>query len=137
MRKAKDVLNSAIENHEILSAARAQAILRRWPEVVGTMLAEKSHPDRYGRGTVWVAVQGSAWAQELRMMKETILTRLGDLSGEPSLFKDVRFGVRPLPNRISEDSTKPAEEPEPDLRELSIREIAERRLARWKHEGRS
>ena len=136
MRRAKDVLNSAIENHEILSAARAQAVLRRWPEVVGPMLAERSHPDRYGRGTVWVAVQGSAWAQELRMMKETILSRLGELSGEPSLFKDVRFGVRPLPIRKVEEVVMPSEPDEPDIRELSIREIAERRLARWKHEGR-
>ena len=137
MRKVRDMLHSALENDEVLRAARAQASLRRWPEVVGKMLAERSHPDRYGRGTVWVAVEGSAWAQELRMMKDTILNRLGEISGEPSLFKDVRFGVRPLPERFVPPKELVKGPEEVEVKELSIREIAERRLARWKDEGRS
>lgn len=135
MKKVKDVLHVALANDEVLRASRAQAAMRRWPEVVGSMLAERSHPDRYGRGTVWVAVQGSAWAQELRMMKDKILTRLGEVSGEPSLFKDVRFGVRPLPERFVPHVEKPARPEDIDVKELTIREIAERRLARWKDEG--
>ena len=135
MRKVGKMLPSAMANEELLRISRAQAVLRRWPEVVGEMLAERSHPDRYGKGTVWVAVEGSAWAQELRMMKERILARLHELSGEPALFSDVRFGVRPLPKKSEEP---PAEETpvEKTAEELSIREIAERRLARWKDEGR-
>jgi hypothetical protein len=100
------------------------------------MLAERSHPDRYGRGTVWVAVEGSAWAQELRMMKDKILRRLDEVAGEPGLFTDVRFGVRPLPNRPDSTKETPAPAEKEELKELSIREIAERRLAKWKHEGR-
>ncbi len=136
MRKVHDLLRVALGNDEVLRAARAQAALRRWSEVVGPMLAERSHPDRYGRGTVWVAVQGSAWAQELRMMKDRILTRLDEVAGEKGLFTDVRFGVRPLPERPkSVVELSPTEET--DIRELTIREIAERRLAKWKNEGRS
>jgi len=137
MKKVKDVLHVALGNDEVLRAARAQATMRRWAEVVGPMLAERSHPDRYGRGTVWVAVQGSAWAQELRMIKDKILNRLGELSGEPSLFKDVRFGVRPLPERFVAEVENTLRPGDVDVKELSIREIAERRLARWKDEGRS
>lgn len=137
MRRVRQVLPAAMENKEILRAARAQAAMRRWPEVVGVMLAGRSHPDRFGRGTVWVAVEGSAWAQELRMMKEKILQKLNDVSGEPGLFTDVRFGVRPLPKQDSvvEEMAVTAENEE--RKELSIREIAERRLAKWKDEGRT
>lgn len=129
------MIPAAIANDEVLRMTRAQAAMRRWPEVVGPLMAERSFPDRFGRGTVWVAVEGSAWAQELRMMKDVILKRLNDLSGESSLFKEVRFGVRPLPIREAaiKEETPPAEKE--DIRELSIREIAERRLAKWKHEG--
>ena len=137
MKKARDVLRSAIGNEEVMRAARGYAVLKRWPEVVGPMLAERSHPDRYERGTVWVAVQGSAWAQELRMMKDTILSRLATISGDPNLFKDVRFGVRKLPTKVNLPEI--VQEPSPkveDIHTLSIREIAERRLARWKDEGR-
>jgi len=135
MRRVRHVLPAAMANEEILRVARAQAAMRRWPEVVGTMLAEKSFPDRFGRGTVWVAVEGSAWAQELRMMKDKILKRLNEVAGESNLFTDVRFGVRPLPERLADP--EPVVEPEDkDIRQMSIREIAERRLAKWKNEGR-
>ncbi len=137
MRKIRQVLPGAIENTEILKAARAQAAMRRWPEVVGPMLAAKSCPDRFGRGTVWVAVEGSAWAQELRLMKDKILFRLNEVAGERSLFIDVRFGVRSLPKPpVPQQETQVVEE-KPDTKELIIREIAERRLANWKNEGRT
>ena len=130
------VLPAALENDEVLRAARAQAAMRRWPEAVGVMLAERSFPDRFGRGTLWVAVEGSAWAQELRMMKDVILKRLNELSGEAGLFTDVRFGVRPFPKQkaVMEEASAKLEKINPQ--ELSIREIAERRLANWKNEGR-
>jgi len=110
--------------------------MRRWPEVVGPLLAGKSHPDRFGRSTLWVAVEGSAWAQELRMMKDRILSKLDEISGEPGLFKDVRFGVRPLPTREPLPApVVPVVKDEKPVEQLTIREIAERRLAKWKDAG--
>ena len=96
MRHVARVLPRAVENAEVLRAARAAAALRRWEEAVGPLLATKSVPDRYDRGTVWVATQGSAWAQELRLMKPLILERLEAMVGERGMFLDVRFGVPSL-----------------------------------------
>ena len=53
------MLRSAVGRPEVLKAARAWRIMHRWPEIVGEGLAERSTPDRYDRGTVWVAVRGS------------------------------------------------------------------------------
>lgn len=130
MRRLNFVIPDAIEAKEVVRTARAQRVLRHWDEIVGKTLAERSRPDRVERGTVWVSVQGAAWAQELRMMRETILNRLRTYGGDPDLFKDIRFGVRPTPMRVREEAAQPS--PEEDLSALSIREIAERRLARWK-----
>ena len=71
------------------------------------------------------------------MMKEKILQKLNDVSGEPGLFTDVRFGVRPLPKQESIVEEKPVSAENEERKELSIREIAERRLAKWKDEGRN
>jgi hypothetical protein len=132
MRHLQSMLGQAIGREEVLRMARAQKVLRDWAEIVGPGMATRSYPDRFDRGTVWVAVEGSAWAQELRMIKDVILDRLEQRAGETGLFLDIRFGVRPLP--------KPEEPEEPvvhavvedDRGELSIAEIAARRLRKWR-----
>lgn len=134
MKQIRRVLNETFIQDEVVRTARAQTCLRRWEEVVGEALAKRSWPDRYDRGTVWVAVEGSGWAQELRMLKRQILDKLSTLSGERDMFIDVRFGVRPLKRETFEEVVEaPIDSPENDERNgLSIREIYERRIARMK-----
>ncbi len=136
MRKVGHMLKSAVGREEVLRAARAQRVLRMWGEIVGDSMAQRSYPDRYDRGTVWVAVQGSAWAQELRMSRDQILAKLHELSGEASLFKDLRFGVRPLPQPEVEAEAAPPADHE-STKGMSIQEIAERRLRNWPGENRA
>ncbi|MEZ0326089.1 MAG: DUF721 domain-containing protein [Fimbriimonas sp.] len=132
MRRIRQILPAAMESPEVLRVGRALAVLKRWNEVVGEPLAERSWPDRYTNGTVWVAVEGAAWANELRMMKEQILERLKEISKEPELFHNIRFGQRKLPPRPEVPYQKPAELELKGTTQLSIREIAERRLARMR-----
>ncbi len=94
----------ALDRSEVLRTARAQAAMRQWPEVVGEILAAKSEPDRFDRGTLWIVAQGSAWAQELRLRKDLILTRLNEQANEPHLFLDLKVGTRKL--RIATDIGK-------------------------------
>lgn len=133
MRKISAIVPDAIAREEVLRAGRAKRVLRQWPEIVGPLLAQKSSPDKYDHGTVWVAVSGSAWAQELRMIKGQILSKLAKAGGEPGLFTDVRFGVRPLTNFEPDDEIQedPAISYKDHLRELTIDQIAERRLKNW------
>lgn len=123
------LIGKAVGRPEIDRAARAQRVLSEWTEMVGPELASRSSPERFERGTVWVAVEGSAWAQELRLAKREILGRLAERSGDSSLITDMRFGVRPV-NPQQPPVVKPTPPPrEPDSR--SIREIAEDRLRNW------
>jgi len=129
MKRLLSILPDAVQRKEVLRAARAQKALRAWPEVVGSLLSTKSLPERYDKGTVWVAVEGSAWAQELRMLTPTILARLADISGDPYLFKELRFGVRKMkPDTRKAEPGRSRFPRRPDLEPLSIAEIAERRL---------
>jgi hypothetical protein len=135
MRKLSGMLGTAVARDEVMRAAKAQRILKEWDVVVGAALAERSKPDRYDHGTVWVAVESSTWAQELRMRKDTILSRLTQKAGDPALFQDVRFGVRPIKrdepilNEAFDDEAH-----KDSLRGLSIKEIAERRLKNWRQD---
>lgn len=130
MKKIDSILKQALGRDEVLRAARAQRALEDWPAIVGEAMAKRSAPDRYERGTVWVAVQGSAWAQELRMIRDRILIRLAETAGEKGLFTDIRFGVRPftpIESRVTDGESPLAIPEKGDLHALSIREIAERR----------
>lgn len=133
MKRLDQVLFQSLEQKEIVRTAKAWQALRRWPEVVGESLAQKSWPDRYERGTVYVAVTGSAWAQELRMQRELILERLGSMLRDRGLFAEVRFGVRELPDR---DAVGPsaAAKPKDDRSQLSFQELKERILSRSQNE---
>ncbi len=138
MKKVGKMLSDAIGRDEVLRAARAHSALRAWPKIVGKMLAERCMPDRYERGTVWISVQGSAWAQELRMIKPRIIQRLSAEAGEEGLFLDLRFGVRPVAEGRFEPIPEPEPVPEkPPIPEISIREIANKRMATWADEERA
>lgn len=133
MRKIGAMLGAAVEQEEALRGARAKRVLDRWAQIVGPGLASRSHPDRYQKGVVFIAVSGSAWAQELRLMRDNLLRKLRDAAGEPDLFVDLRFGVRPLPEAVVVEEIDNSEEEAriAALRKLSIREIGAKRLANW------
>lgn len=129
MKKLSGLMNDALGRDEVVRAGRAQIVLQAWDEIVGPVLGQRSHPDRYDHGTVFVAVSGSEWAQELRMSKETILSRLRERGRDSSLFTDVRFGVRPFEKtQPVVNEPFPEEERKAELRGMSIREIAQKRL---------
>lgn len=88
------MLGESLQRPELLRAARAQTVLRHWPEVVGEFLASKCVPDNYDHGTLWIAATGSAWAQEIRMQKNEIVQKLNEFAGE-NLFDNLRVGTRP------------------------------------------
>lgn len=134
MNRIDRLLGLAVEQKEVLRAARAQRAFAQWATVVGSMLASRSWPDRYERGTVFVAVQGSAWAQELRMHKDTILFRLDEIAAEKGLFRQVRFGVRPLPKARQSEA---APTPSPERRIRTPREIAAKWFGEAKGEDRA
>lgn len=131
MKGLNKLLSPALGRDEVVRAAQAQRALRAWSAVVGEALGARSCPDRYDRGVVFVAVEGSAWAQELRLAKPQILSRLRARAGDATLFADLRFGVRPLrPLTPEAPEVEPAPIPTEDGR--MIREIAEARLKTWR-----
>ena len=133
MKPLGNILGPAVGREEVLRTARAQQVLRYWPEAVGEALAARSQPDRYEKGTVWVSVEGSAWAQELRLSKPTILAKLNEMASDRSLFMDLRFGVRPIAV-LDPESAIPDPVERADYSGLSIREIAEARLEHWRED---
>ncbi len=100
MKRLSELLPGALDQSEVLRAARAQVALRAWAGAVGPILADKTLPDRYERGTLWVSASGSAWAVETALRAEQIVERLNAIAGERGLFIDLKVSQRP-PRRSS------------------------------------
>lgn len=58
--------------------AAASIVVSRqvWEAVAGVGFARRTHPTRFDRGTLWVEVASSGWAQELALAEKVILERL-------------------------------------------------------------
>ncbi len=61
----------------MLSARSANITLADWQRAVGDRLALKTHPERIADGVLTVRVPSSTWAQELSLLSEVVLQRLG------------------------------------------------------------
>lgn len=133
MKPLQYLVADALDQKEVLRIAKAQRILRQWDSIVGPVLAARCRPERFEQGTVWVAVEGSAWAQELRMLESQILDKLGAAARDHQLFQRIRFGIRPLPEPPEPDVKRKIVQ-QPELAGMTIQEIAERRLRRMKDE---
>lgn len=129
MNPIQNLLNSTVIPPEVLKASRAISVMKKWDQVVGEEMANRSWPERFDHGTIWVAVIGSAWAQELRMQRDEILSRLNSIADEPGLFLNARFGVRPMKREVQGEVIVTER---PDQTGLTIREIAEKRQKVWR-----
>lgn len=72
--------------------ARSRRAIWVWREMVGPQLATRSEPYRVEGQTLFVRVPSAPWAEELFLMKATILKRLAERLGRNAV-KDIRFEV--------------------------------------------
>lgn len=61
-----------------------------WEEAVGSHIAGKATPVAFRDGTLTIRVSGSAWMQQLSLMKREIISQLNDAIGYP-LVNDLFF----------------------------------------------
>jgi Dna[CI] antecedent DciA-like protein len=95
-----------------------------WRRVVGLGVALRSRPLRIARGTLWVRVASSSWAQELSLLQATIIDRLAAYGVR---VEKVRFQVGEVgpPARAPRVEAPPPAAPKAELPEGLARALAE------------
>jgi predicted nucleic acid-binding Zn ribbon protein len=86
-------LGPALRRLGIADAIREQTGLRAWREAVGEPIARRTETLGVRGGVLWVAVEGSAWMQELSARRPEIVARLAERVGA-GVIRDVRFVVK-------------------------------------------
>jgi hypothetical protein len=93
-----------------------------WRRIVGLGVALRSRPLRVARGTLWVRVASSAWAQELSLLQSTLVERL---AAQGLRVERVRFQVGEVapPARPPRVEAPPPAAPKADLPEELVRAL--------------
>lgn len=89
MKQVGSFLSKAVPKPEVLNTAKAQVALQQWESIVGPLLASKVQPTKIEKGVLFVTAESSAWAQEIQLLKETVLARVNAAAGE-DLLRDLR-----------------------------------------------
>ncbi len=68
------------------------SLYQGWKDIVGELLASRSHPFRFHDSILYIAVQSNSWLQELYLRKAEILRQCR--SQIPQEIKDIIFFIR-------------------------------------------
>ncbi|WP_409484195.1 DUF721 domain-containing protein [Arsenicicoccus dermatophilus] len=77
-----DTLAHLVAGRGWQSEVKVGSVIGRWPQVVGSEVAEHSEPLTFDDGILTVRASSTAWATQLRLMTSTILGRLTAEVGE-------------------------------------------------------
>jgi hypothetical protein len=82
---------------------REHRIVLSWGAIVGERIAHRTWPDGLRDGVLSVRVANSAWLQELTFLKQPIIARANELTGDPPLVREVRFHLGAMQQRDADD----------------------------------
>ena len=65
-------------------------LVEKWPDVVGSLIAEKAHPMRLTGGTLFLQTVSTMWANELQLMVPRLIEEIGEQCPQLKVQK-IRF----------------------------------------------
>ena len=90
MKSIKPVLNTYLFKTGLDKGVKQQQAVSLQPTAVGKKIADNTTVQDVKHGTLIVRAKSPAWAQELQLKKEEILSTLNSALGKRTI-KDIRF----------------------------------------------
>jgi len=97
-----EVLGDFLGRSGLNPRIQEQKILYSWDKAVGNAIAERTQPVSVRNRVLQVKVSNSVWMQELQFMKNLIIQRLQERTGE-DLLKDLRFFIGEIETPATRD----------------------------------
>ena len=76
-----DTVSRLVADHGWALDLRVQGVFGRWPELVGTDVAEHCTPESFDDGRLVVRTDSTAWATQLKLLAPTVVRRLNEELG--------------------------------------------------------
>ena len=94
MESLKAALERALKQRGIEGELKGWDAVREWPRVVGPRIASRTRAVRFHQGALEVQVEGSAWMQELSVLKPQLIRKMNRELGEGAVT-ELRYLVPP------------------------------------------
>jgi len=93
MRNFEDIgsiIEGIIKGTDINYRLIESKIFIHWEDIVGTEISKKAKPERITRGTLYLSVSTSIWANELSLMSDKLIEKINSFIGE-EVVKKIKF----------------------------------------------
>jgi hypothetical protein len=140
-----EILRKVLKKKNIPHTATDRRLLDLWTRAVGPQIAARTLPETVKRGTLYVRVSAPVWLHQLQFLKEEILGKVHELSGNEEI-RTLFFSIGEIPPPPPDATDPPpiASVPAPlrkrdremmresldAIRDPELREILERVMAR-------
>jgi hypothetical protein len=140
-----EILRKVLKKRNIPHTATDRRLLDLWTRAVGPQIAARTLPETVKRGTLYVRVSAPVWLHQLQFLKEEILGKVHELSGNEEI-RTLFFSIGEIPPPPPDATDPPpiASVPAPlrkrdremmresldAIRDPELREILERVMAR-------
>ena len=90
-----EALMSGLDEYELKESFYMEKLRALWNKFVGDIISTHSRPDRVFKNYLFISVDHSIFANELSMMKGTVLNKINKEFGFEAV-KDIRISVKRL-----------------------------------------
>lgn len=105
-----EILQKILKKRNIPHTSTDRYLLNIWRRAVGPQIAAQTHPDTLKRGSLFVRVSAPVWLHQLQFMKEEILGRINELTGNEEV-RHLFLAIGELPTSSSVAAGHPAPDP--------------------------
>jgi hypothetical protein len=89
----RNIFPEIIKEYQLEKLYTVENLALQWPGIVGEILSSHSLPDRIFKGILFIAVDHSMYANEIILMKDEILRKVGEESGS-SFIRTIKTEVK-------------------------------------------
>jgi len=93
-----EILPGVIRSLGLKKKSEQLQVLREWGSIVGEEIFKRTKPVTVKKGVLKIMVDGSAWMNELQLLKPEILSRIEAKFGKGQI-KDIRFVPGKIDNK--------------------------------------
>jgi predicted nucleic acid-binding Zn ribbon protein len=137
IERLSSLLNKTLASHGLATRLKEYRVVGRWEKIVGRVIARHAQPSSLRGKKLSVAVDSSAWMQQLSLLKPELVEKLNNSLGAGSI-QDIMFkmgniaaGEKPSlkqasPATLDKDAREKIEQYVQDINDLDVKQTLRR-----------